>query len=101
MLTGVQHLIHDLGLILSYVWQSIATLFSFIITPFTAAAEFVRGFFDMAFSNPEVEIAEININSGALDIVNEIPYFSTLQTIVGLSIVFLIGIATIKSFQKL
>lgn len=101
MLTGVQHLIHDLGLIFSYIWQSISTLFNFVITPFTAAAEYVRGFFSIAFSSPEVEIAEIDLTSGALDIVNEIPYFSTLQMVVGLSLIFLIGMATLKSFQRL
>ena len=102
MFTGVQHVLHDVGLVFGFIAHGISTIFSFMLTPFSAAAEFARGFFDTAFgSAPEEQVAGIEIASAAEEILSEVPFLGVLQTIAGLSIIFLLGIGVVKSIQKL
>lgn len=99
MFTGVQHLIHDIGLIFSFLFASVQTIFSFIIAPFTAIAEMARGFFSVAFETPEAEA--LNFADGAFDILEALPYWETLTGVIGGAIILLLIFGTFKAFKMI
>lgn len=99
MLTGVQHLIHDIGLLFSFLFVSVQQIFNFILTPFTAVAELARGFFSSATAEPVAE--SLDFATGTFEVLEALPLYNTLAGVIGGAFILLMIFAIFKSFKFL
>ena len=99
MLTAVQHLIHDIGILFAFAFQNIQSIFNFILSPFTAFAEMARGFFITATSAPTNE--SLGFTSGAFEILEALPLWNVITGIIGGAMILLLVFGIIKTFQFL
>lgn len=99
MLTGLQHILHDYGVLFSFVVDNLVAVFGIMITPFPAFYNLLRGFTQSALASP-IE-PDFSFGEEAMTILEMIPGFGTLTFVIGIGILFLLLMATIRAFQKI
>lgn len=94
--TELIHVITDLGIFFLYLFQVAKSVFLIIINPLiylvTLIYTFITNLFEFEFTYEQ----PIEISQTAQDILEMIPYWSTLSSVIGAIFLFLIGFKIFK-----
>lgn len=94
--TELIHVINDLGIFFLYLFQVAKSVFLIIINPLiylvTLIYTFIINLFEFEFTYEQ----PIEISQTAQDILEMIPYWSTLSSVIGAIFLFLIGFKIFK-----
>ena len=95
------HYLNDLFLFMGWLWHGITALFAIIISPFDFVFSFIYAFFNNALAAPvSINPALSVVSTTTSEILNAIPYWTTLVYILGISIIAIVGFALILLILK-
>jgi len=96
------HAISDIGLMFTYIWAIAKSIFQAIATPVVFLFNFLYSFFDKFLTgveNIDYE-APINFSTSTVTLLEQLPYWSEIQTVVGAGLMIMIILAIFKILHK-
>jgi len=95
------HSITDIFVFGGWVIKSLGTFFANILQPIKFVFGFLKSFIDGAFATPVSSDPIWDFNPELMSVFNAIPYWTTISTVLGVCVLFVIGMAIVKQLTRI
>lgn len=101
MFAWLIHYLNDFFIFLGWVFSILKELILCFILPISYIFNFLKAFTISAFSAPQTAELGYSFSAGVLSVFDEIPYWSTVATVLGIALLVGVGVAILKVIMSI
>lgn len=95
------HYMNDFFILMGWAFTIIRELVKTFTLPVSYVFNFLKSFTISAFSDPQIPEASYSFSSETMEIFQSLPYWNVITTVLGVSVLIIIGVAIFKLFLKI